>query len=324
MIRIRIATLIAVFIVAPILLLAAQDLDVRIYLYDEHVYFSDSEIQVHVTVENDTPETAHFRLAGDRRYNLGFEVRDHHNESLAESADFIIARSTFQVFYRTVTLEPGERLSFIEPLRDYVDIPTNGTFTVQARFYPMLAGGGTGSDLSNYMISNPISLHVRPGFTAAIRTDQQIESVVDDRLVREDLSPDRVVTHLIQALQTGMWDRFFLYVDEESLYRSVPERDRAFRRMSEQMQLETVIAYREELQRIAEEESDQLVLVPDEFTIIETSYTPTEGTVAVDSFFDEPTYRERRRYEYELLRRNNYWEVVDYRVVSLSREQLRR
>lgn len=320
MIQRRTAALALVLLTASIWFVSSQDLSLRIYLYDEQVYFPDSRIEVHVTVENDTPRAVSFRLASERLFNLAFEVRTADNETLPATEDFTIALSQDQVFYRTVTLEPGERLSFVEPLNAYVEIPVSGTYTVQAQFFPGLHGFG--NDTSNAVYSNPIAVHIRPGSTPQIRREQTAEAVVERRLQREDLSPDRVVAYTIEALQAQNWERFFLYLNEESLYRSDSAREARFVRLSEREQLEVLATYRHELQQRATDSDSTLVLIPDAYEIQETNYTPIEGTVRVLSYFNMRNFRERREYVYELERRNGFWEIVDYRVTSLTNEAL--
>lgn len=318
MIRRRIVPLLFALIPVSIFPANGQELSLRINLYDEQVYFPDSEIQIHVTLENDSPRAATFQLATERLFNVEFEVRTAENETLPPSDQFTIARNRDQVFYRTVTLEPGERLSFVEPLATYVAIPASGMYTVQARFYSGLQRYDVGAAIH----SNPISLHVRPGTTPVIRREQRVATIVEERLRREDLSPDQVVSYTLSALQSQNWERFFLYLNLERLYRSVPTRNNSYIRLSEQEQLDTLSSYRRELEDRASGNAEQLVIVPDEFEILQTSYTPTSGTVRVMMYFDMRTFRERREYVYDLERRNGYWEIVDYTVMSLSNEAL--
>lgn len=318
MIRKRTAALALALATLATLTVHSQNLSLRIDLYDEQVYFPDSRIEVHVTLENDTPQAVRFRLATERLFNLSFEVRTDRNETLPVSEDFSIARSQDQVFYRTVTLESGERLSFIETLGDYVSIPSSGLYTVQARFYPGLHGYGN----ENSVYSNPIVLHVRPGATPEIREQQRFDAIVDQRLQREDISPDRVVSYTISALQEENWERFFLYLDIERLYTSIPSRKNVFDRLSERDQIELLAQYRDELRMRAVDRDSTLVMIPDDFRILETNYSPTLGTVRVMAYYNMGTFRERREYVYDLERRNGFWEIVEYSVNSLANEAL--
>jgi hypothetical protein len=191
-------------------------------------------------------------------------------------------------------------------------------YTVQARFYSGLQRYDVGAAVQSY----PMSLQVRPGTTPVIRREQRVATIVEERLRREDLSPDQVVSYTLSALQSQNWERCFLYLNLERLYRSVPTRNNSYIRLSEQEQLDTLSSYRRELEDRASGNAEQLVIVPDEFEILQTSYTPTSGTVRVMMYFDMRTFRERREYVYDLERRNGYWEIVDYTVMSLSNEAL--
>jgi hypothetical protein len=299
---------------------SGQELTVSIRLYNEQVYFPDSEIFIHVTIENQSPQSTRFRLSDNRMFNIEFDARTESNDTLSPSRQFTIGRGANQVFYRTVELETGERLSFVETLGDYVSIDQSGMYTVQARFYPELFSHGEARSI----FSNQISVHIRPGQSDEIRTEQRIESVVERRLRREDMSPDRVVSYTIGALQEENWDRFFLYLNDERLYRQTAARDRSFRRLSQEEQLRTLSVYREDLRRRAVDEDQGLVLIPDEFEIVRTEYTATEGSVVVMAYVDTATFRERRQYTYYLERRAGYWEIVGYQVELLGNEALPR
>lgn len=107
--------------------LYAQELQVSARLYNEQVYFPDSNIDVLVTIHNDRPEAVSFRLANDRRFNVAFDVRSDTNQRLENTADFTIAyQANQQIFYRTVLLQPGEQLSFVERMTDYVAVDEPG------------------------------------------------------------------------------------------------------------------------------------------------------------------------------------------------------
>ena len=81
-----------------------------------------------------------------------------------------------------------------------------------------------------------------------------------------------------------------LYLNLERLYRSVPSRERSYVRMSEADQIEALRAFRDQL--IDQSTDADLSVVPDQFEIVQTSYTPNEGQVVAQLYFDFPTYRE--------------------------------
>lgn len=296
-----------------------EGLSVSIRLYNEQVYFPDSTVELFVTVENESPESAQFRIADNRVFNLEFDVSDNTNRRLESSRKFITGRSTNQVYYRTVTLEPGERFSFTENLTDYVEIADPAVYNVQAVFYPELYRGNHRRTIR----SNPITLSIRPGRTPETRIETRFTAVAERALQREQKSPDEVVEYLLEARRQGNWDRFFLYLNLEKLFRQAPERDRRFRRLGEEEQLQELREFRTQLIEQPPTGDAELVVVPDHYQILQTRYSPIEGEVTALLSFDYDRYRERKRYTFDLERRNGFWEIIGYQVVNLPNEALR-
>lgn len=300
-------------------LLGAQDLQVSARLYNEQVYFPDSPIDVLVTIENDHADAVSFRLADDRRFNVAFDIRTDTNRRLENTADFTIAyQANQQIFYRTVLLQPGEQLSFVERMTDYVAVEEPGLYAMTVEFYPRLREGSMGDPVR----SNTVNLTVRPGSTPEIRREMRFEAIAQDQLRRQSLSPDDVVEYMLEARQANNWERFFLYLNLEKLFRQSPERDRSFVRLSQEEQLERLMTYREQLRTQESQPDSSLIAIPDEFQIIETRYTPTDGTVTARLSFDRESYRERRQYTYEMERRDGFWEIIGYQVSNLPNEAL--
>ena len=330
-------TLLPLIFILALAGVAAQDqrggaLTVRTRLHNEQIYFPGVPIEVLVTVENSGAEPARFRLADDRRYNLTFEVRTTTNTKVENSSEFTIARHTNQqIYYRTVVLAPGEQLSFVEELTAAVELTTPGEYRVQTLFYPELRHSHNGltrlptdnSAVSDQPLrSTSLTVTIRPGATTEIRAQQHMEAASSEVLSRARLSPDIVVERMITALQQAQWERFFLYLNLESLYRQAPERNRRFVRLSQQEQIEQILSYRAALIDGAEGGDVELVVRPDDYEIIETRYTPTQGHVITRLYFDNPTFRERRQYTYLFTRRAGVWEITGYEVSNLPNEAL--
>ncbi len=301
--------------------LPAQELTVSARLYDEQVYFPDSPVSVLITLRNESPEPVSFRLADDRRHNLAFDVRDSNNRQLENTPEFIIAnQSNQQIFYRTVMLQPGEQLSFVEQLTDYIMVEESGMYNVRIHFFPQL----NSSSQSRSHPSNRFSLTVRPGNSPETRREMRFQAAAEDQLRRQALSPDEVVQYMLEARQESNWERFFLYLNLEKLYRQVPSRDARFIRLSQEEQLQELRDFREQLRDQDGGPDSSLVAIPDGYTIIETRYSPTDGNVTARLFFDRERYRERRQYTYELERRDGFWEIIGYQVSNLPNEALQR
>lgn len=292
---------------------SAGALSVSIRFFDQELYFTDSRINVHTTILNDTADTVTFRLADERVFSMDFEVRTTTNRPVATSPQFTTERSTNQVFYREVALEPGEELSFVEPLNDYVDLNEPGSYLVTARFYPELFS----SPAVSFVPSNTLTLAIRPGVGTGERMrEAQIEFATEQTLRRQDIPPDEVIRFLLDARVRENWPRFFLYMDLESLYRQSASRERRYLALSEQDRLNALEEFRRELREGSLNE--EIVTAPSEYEILQTSYSPTEGEVVVEQVFEYPGFTEIKRYRYQLERRGGFWRVTGYTVVNVG------
>lgn len=293
----------------------AQDVDLSIRYYDKSIYFPEDDIIVKMMIRNESPETYRFRLAENRMFNVNFDVRTLANMQLDASEEFSRERaSNQQVFYREVSLAPGEEYAFTENLADYVDIPGAGMYVVQARFFPELVTGGESAALS----SDRLMLSVRPPATGMEAAEAAIDEETGEILRREDLPPDEVVDYTLSARQRGQWDRFFLYLDVESLLRANPARERRYLRLSEEERRREVAEFRRQLRQQTVE--DTINVIPDEYEIVRTSYTPTEGRVVALLRFRYDAFTEIKEYTYFLRRENDYWEIYDYNVTNVGTE----
>ncbi|MFA7565598.1 MAG: hypothetical protein WCY01_01120 [Alkalispirochaeta sp.] len=299
--------------------LFAQGLSVSIRLFNEDIYFPDSVIEIYVTIQNETSSTQRFRLADDRNHNLVFEARTEGGTFLGPDRKVTTEARLNQVYYRTVSLDSGDRFSFVERLTDYVSFDDPGLYALSVSFFPEMVMVQNQTPLR----SNTIPITIRPGETPERRAEQQFQAIAVTELQRQQLAPDDTVRYMLEARRQSNWDQFFLYLNLEKLYRQAPERDRSFRReMSEEEQRQTLDRYREELIAGAGPRDSSLTPVPDSYEIIRTTYTAVEGTVVAELRFDFDRYRERRRYQYFLERRNGFWEIIGYDVTNLPNEAI--
>ena len=65
---------------------------------------------------------------------------------------------------------------------------------------------------------------------------------------------------------------------------------------------------------------NDIIAVPSEFSIVETRYTPTEGTVTVVEWFQYPNFKEKKNYVYKVRQREGIWQIYDYTVTNLGTE----
>jgi hypothetical protein len=327
------AVLIALF---GLVAVSAQTLSLTIRPYNEEIYFPDSDIYLYITIRNDSSQTQRFRLADDRVHNIEFSMRNQRNEAVESTQNGSIPTRVNQVYYRTIGLEPGDHFSFVEPLTEYVRLERPGIYTVAATFFPELRSIPQQMTIR----SNSISISVRPGETVERQTSERFEAVAERELQQERLPPDETVTRMIQARREGNWDRFFLYLNVERLFRQNDARERRFTapNVGEAEQRAMLDDYRESLRasagarpasmpadptNMAEPIDTALTVVPSDFEIQRTTYTPNEGTVEAILRFDHDRYREVRLYTYQVeRRRNGAWQVVGYNVSVQPNEGL--
>jgi hypothetical protein len=188
-------------------------------------------------------------------------------------------------------------------------------------FYPELylhgpvAGEPVGT--AEPLRSNMLTLSVRPEVLFE-EERAMIEAETGERIQRQPLPPDEVVDYMLNARQRSQWEKFFLYLDLESLYVKNPGRAEAFRRMSEENRRAAIARYKEQLR--SETVDVDILVIPAEYDIIQTRYTPLEAEVTVIERFRYRDYVEIKRYTYYLERRDNIWVVTDYEIVNLGTE----
>ncbi|MDR1106123.1 MAG: hypothetical protein LBL44_07180 [Treponema sp.] len=289
-----------------------------IRFFDRRIYHVSSQpVYVQITVANNGPSTYRFKLADERAFSVDFDVRTTGNRGLEPAGNLVRKRTqSGRVFFREIAVESGESFSFIEDLRDYADLHEPGSFIVQGRIYPELYRTDGGAE-NAALLSNRLSLAIRP---PVIPGPEGIPLAMDEEtgavLVREKLAPDAVVEYFINARQRSQWEKYFLYLDVDSLISRDPARNRQYLAESEEGRRRMADAYREEVQA----GGDDIALSPSEYTLERTEYGALEGTVTVLEKFRMVNYTERKRYTYYLRRRDDVWTIVDYSVVNLGTE----
>jgi hypothetical protein len=310
--RARRALLLLAGIVLGVSSVFSQEL--HIGYQDKSIYVPGSEILVRMTIRNTTGETFRFKLAQNRMFNINFTVSTLQNQPLPPAPQFITERTTNQqLFYRDVALEPGEEFSFVEDLSTFVSLRDSGVYRIEAIFFPELFTGAP-----QLRASNTLSLTVRPPLHAEASIQARIDEQTMTILQAQDLPPDQVVEFVLNALQQGAWNRYFLYTDVEGLLLSDPARARAYRRLSAQDRGDRLAEFRVQVeQQIVEPE---LSAVPSDYQMVRTTYSPEEATVVMDLRFSYPSFTEIKRYTYSLRRSDGVWYIFDYGVTNLGAE----
>jgi hypothetical protein len=299
----------------------AADIGLSIRYYDKRIYYMQEDpIQVQITLTNATPSTYRFKLADERAFSVDFDIRTMSNRAVEQAEALKRRRSTSQqVFFREIAIEPGESFSFTEDLRNYADLSQSGSYVVQARIYTELFRTAGLSGGVPPLESNRLNLNIRPPSVynaegVPVALDVETNAI----LVREKLAPDQVVNYILTARQKSQWEKFFLYLDLESMISRDSARSSRWLAQPEEGRRQMLARYRADLE--AEVIDGDISSIPKEFTIERTSYGAEEGTVTVLEKFQIGNYIERKRYTYYLRRRDDIWTIIDYTVLNLGTE----
>ncbi len=291
---------------------------VSIKYFDRTVYYpneTDSNpVNVHITIKNNGDETLRFKLADDRAFSTDFNVFTVKNNKLPQTEKLVEKRTTnTTVYFREIALEKGEEYSFVENLKEYVQVTDASVFYVELLFYPELYK-------SKYLSlkSNRLTLEVHPSPSASSSNFVPVKNKSVEIIQPQDISPDKVVEQTIIARQKSLWDQYFLYMDVPSLMQRNASLKRKYISVSADERLKMEETYKADL--MASRLDNDIIAVPEKFQIERTTYTPTEGTVTVIEWFKYPNFYEKKSYTYKVRQREGIWQIYDYIVVNLGTE----
>lgn len=319
-------------LIGSVMPLFSQGIEVNIRFWDKQVYYSnnsDQDIEILVTITNNSPETWRFKLADERCFSIDFAVRSMDNRLLEASEQLKNTRASHRPLYvRDIRLESMESFSFRENLRNYVPLEQSGSFMVSLAFYPELLQfdpssmpmGEERQDTAFKLDSNMISLPLqkKPIFKDSEKTAVTLLDESGALLERIQMPPDQVVSYLLDARIKGEWEKFFLYIDLESMIQKDGRRRRAWLSESEEGRQNMLAQYRLDLMN--SQVDGEISTIPIEYRILNTRYSPNEGEVRVYEKFRDGRYISNKEYVYTLKKRDNIWLIAGYSVFNLGVE----
>ena len=295
-----------------------DDMSVSIKYYDRTMYYpgnpDTNPVFVHISIKNNSARTMRFKLADDRMFSVDFNGCTIKNLQIPQTENVIRKRTTNQtVYFREISLETGEEYSFVENLKDYIEISESSVYFVVLKFYPELYK-------SKYLsvTSNRLSLEIRPSPSAASSAVLPVKNKSAELLKPEEISPDKVVEQTIIARQKSLWDQYFLYLDIEAMLQRNAPAKRKYISSSAEERAGMLKNYRADLMQSRID--NDIVAVPEKFEIERTVYSKTEGTVTVTEWFRYPNYHEKKSYVYKVRQREGIWQIYDYTVTNLGTE----
>lgn len=299
--------------------LFAQNLSVNIAYHDKKVYYTDagSAVLVRVSLTNRGGETVYFKLADNHEFSLDFTAIDTKNKNVARTEAWLRNMNTNnRVYFRDVSLEPGETYSFIENVKDFLKFETPGVYILQCAFFSDLRFK---SDLSEaHIVSNRLTLEIKPSLGPLSIGTLPVSESNNDILQAQAIPPDQVITYMLNARQKSYWEQFFLYIDLERLIQKNPSKSKRYTAESEMGRIQMLNEFRQQLRQSKIEQS--IVMLPSDFKIERTTYNDTEAEVKVIEWFSYSNFKEKKRYTYSLSSRDGVWTVYDYVVENLGTE----
>lgn len=299
--------------------LFAQNLSVNIAYHDKKVYYTGagSDVLVRVSLTNRGGETVYFKLADNHEFSLDFTAIDTKNKNVARTEAWLRNMNTNnRVYFRDVSLEPGETYSFIENVKDFLKFETPGVYILQCAFFSDLRFK---SDLSEaHILSNRLTLEIKPSLGPLSIGTLPVSESNNDILQAQAIPPDQVITYMLNARQKSYWEQFFLYIDLERLIQKNPSKSKRYTAESEMGRIQMLNEFRQQLRQSKIEQS--IVMLPSDFKIERTTYNDTEAEVKVIEWFSYSNFKEKKRYTYSLSSRDGVWTVYDYVVENLGTE----
>lgn len=314
--------------------------------FDKEIYYPGRPVKMLATVKNTGDTPYWFSMPNNPVFNLKFRIMTLGSSGiyLPNSDKFNENRYNNQpVFFRDISLKPGEEFSFTFDLQDFADISEPGVYSVEAEFFPTLLPefqAGTHQSLLKEVStsaehgeahqasleeagepsqrSNVLTLSVRSPLPETRQPvyEQHMDEASGEILRRENLSPDAVVAGTLEARQDAKKEKFFLYLNLEELYKRSPLYRRSFLQSSFEDRERMLADYRESLWQ----KESPISKVPASFEILHTAYQDKEGLVKTRMRFDGGDFYEIKEYTYALRKKAGYWEIYDYQVRNLGTE----
>ncbi len=298
---------------------ASGDVTCSIRYFNKKIYYAGDTVELRVELFNNSPENFYFQTADPKYFNTKITMKDITGRELKDKYKFTRETEAVQhVYYRNMTIQPGEVFAFNFYLNDVVDITEPGLYFIQLEFFPGIAGS------YNSINSNIIDFSLRPNLGIS-----EVQKIIDyetgEILKKEKKSPDEVVEYTIKALQKSEFEKYFLYLDLESIMLKSQDRRERFVRLSDTERKKLTDDYRLMLMKDMQADSrtagaEAIIYRPFTYKIIKTWYTEANAEVIVMQKFKYEQLIEIKEYTYKLRKTDGIWFIHDYTVINKGTE----
>ncbi|WP_445436082.1 hypothetical protein [Candidatus Borreliella tachyglossi] len=287
-----------------------KGLDFKIKFFNQSIYRVNSNVSIEVSLSNLSDDLITLEMGDINTFGFDFDVADTTNLRVKRPIEYVKDRSkNVAIPVRTLSLRPNERFSVVMSLNQFVQFNKDGVYFVKGVFFPDI------SDPHKRIESNVITLFLKP------KMDDASEKVdfanlasnheIQDVLKRENLSPDKIVEYLFGALRLGEKEKFFLYIDLESLILNDQNKSYLYKHELKTGSSNMLEEYKEYLWSGS---NSDISKAPNKFSIVETTYTDSTGKVVSDLYFDDGHFYITKRYTFFFKKYDSYWIIYDYTV----------
>ncbi|MCF7939754.1 MAG: hypothetical protein K9L68_14245 [Spirochaetales bacterium] len=301
-------------------------------LYNKQIYFEDSTVEMLAEIRNEGSKEFSFQLAEEHMLNLDIELKTARNRRDRIERKSPPWNDIRPILYREMTLKPGERFSFHLRLSRYYELDESGTYYLRAAFYPSMINSiihgasyqrRSGEEFSEQqaVFSEWLPITIEPGSSSGFPQEdlQELAKSEAPILTARSMPPDEVVEYTLKARQNENWNKFFLYMDIEKIYRQTDEHDDLYRYSSQEERTRLLDEFKSLLKQ-EKIDNGAISLKPLDFDIIQTTYQDRKGEVLAKVRYGYPNYTETKWFRYTLERITGIWYITGYTVETRTTE----
>jgi len=178
--------------------------------YNKRIYYSGERIELKLIISNSENSPLTFYISDNPKHSFGFGLRTLAGEPVPPASDF--PTQTERV-YRVVHLGPGQDLSIIVPLNDWIAPLTPGQYRLTGFFYPQMRR----ADGEVIISKSALDLTIMP--ETELRWEDELDLEIHMALIDRDLDPWAVVSETLLKRQELKFNWATLYLDLDSLAR---------------------------------------------------------------------------------------------------------